>query len=133
MLIIKPIQDKTLQEKFCALCNIPYRADMLAYFAADGDDETLEPIRLLGICQFSAGGTISDLAPVPGVDDEEALQIMAKATMSFIYRCGCKLVSLSPNACADTLAWKLGFQKDTGGTFSADLEKIYASSCHCQQ
>ena len=130
MLIIKPIQDKALQEKFCALCNIPYRADTLAYFAADGDDETHEPVRLLGICQFSAGGTLNDLAPVPGVDDEEALQIMAKASMSFIYRCGCKLLRLVPDACPEALALKLGFRKNDDGTLTADLEKMYGS-CHC--
>jgi len=131
MLIIKPIQDKALQEKFCTLCNIPYRADMLAYFAADGDDETQEPVRLLGICQFSAGGTISDLTPVPGVDDEEALQIMAKAAMSFIYRCGCKTLRLFPEGCPEVLARKIGFQKGADGIFTVDLEKMYASSCHC--
>lgn len=130
MLIIKPIQDKALQEKICTFCNIPFRADALANFAAEGDDETYEPVRLLGICQFSAGGTLYDLAPAPEVEDEEALQIMAKASMNFIYRCGCKVLLLTPDACPEALAKKLGFQKKEDGIFSADLEKMYGS-CHC--
>ena len=49
MLEIKPIENKSDQEKLCALCGVDYNKNALAYSAYEGETQ-------LGICQFYLDG-----------------------------------------------------------------------------
>ena len=130
MLLIKPIEDKTVQKQICDACGAAFRPDCLAYFAAEGDDKTFEPTALLGVCQFSTAGRIADLKPAKDANDEEALQIMARTAMNFMYRCGCPTAELLPGACDDALADKLCLFPDKDGKRTLDLALYYESPCH---
>lgn len=130
MLLIKTIEDKKIQEAVCAACGAAFRPEYLAYFAAEGDDKTFEPTALLGVCQFSTAGQIADLKPAKDTNDEEALQIMARTAMNFMYRCECGSAEMLPGACSDELADKLCFLKGEYGRRVVDLALYYESPCH---
>ena len=80
MLEIKPIEDKSAQKSLCSLCGAEYMEDYFAYGATvDG-----APV---GICQFYIKGNygyIFDLCQVKGVNDPEALFIMARGVLNFL-------------------------------------------------
>jgi len=80
MISVTPIQEKTMQERLCALCKIPYRAELLAY-AAYNDQKAF-----VGICQFGLapdGGHIHHLE-IPGKEDtDDALFVMGRAANAF--------------------------------------------------
>ena len=84
MLIVKPIEDKKVQEEVCAACGAVYDADALAYAARE--DETL-----IGVCQFKLGAPcaeVLDLKSAAGVEDYEGMFILARGTLNFIDLCG---------------------------------------------
>lgn len=130
MLIIKPIQEKPLQATLCHLAGIPDDPACLAYFAADGSPDDPEPHAYLGICLFSMDGQIHALTAMPGVQDDEALMIMARTAMNFLYRFGVMEAVLRPEACGEALADRLGFRTDEKGRRSIDLLRFYESPCH---
>lgn len=80
MLEIKPMQEKSSQEHLCSLCGIEYKEKYFAYEAkVDGN--------YVGICQFiikGSSGYLSELAPVKGTGDGEALFILGRAVLNFI-------------------------------------------------
>lgn len=130
MLLVKPIVDKSLHNSLCELCGSEFKKDSYAYFAADTNEDGTKINYVIGICQFSlhnGENIINDLAYAPDVEDEEAMLIMARAVMNFMYRCDVKRVFISENA-DDAFIRKLGFTaKD--GKYSLDLEEFYKSPC----
>ena len=123
MLIVKPIQDKTEQERFCADCGAEFDPDALCYGAwVDGI--------LVGICQFrlaSGGAHIIDLSPAKGTDDLDALFIMGRQTMNFIDLHGVHECWLDAKLDPD-FALKLGFTKRDGKLW-ADLAGFFDEPC----
>ena len=132
MLVIKPIQEKTLQRDMVLRCGGAYDEAALAYIAnecADDGETILHPI---GICQFSLhgeAGVIDVLRCVPGVCDAEALMIMARAAMSFLVRCAFQTAVILPDAAPPELAGALGFRKNPEGQMAIDLQAFYESPC----
>lgn len=130
MLAVKPIYDPALREELCALCGVALGPDSYAYFAADVNDDASKINFIIGICTFRMKGTdnvIEALAPAPGVEDEEALMIMARAVMNFMYRAGVQEVRLDACGTDRNTAEKLGFREAENMTI--DLPKFYASPC----
>lgn len=128
MLYIRPIMDKGLQRELCERSGAIYDEDFFAYFASESNDcgETIS--RYLSILQFSINenARLETLTQMPNVDDEEAMIIMARAAMSFIYRdCGIQKLYASDNIDA-SIACKLSFDQDK----SIDLEGFFKSPCH---
>lgn len=128
MLYIRPIMDKTLQKELCERSGAIYNEDFFAYFASESADcgETID--RYLGILQFSINKSakLETITQMPGIDDEEAMIIMARAAMSFIYRdCGIERLYVSERIDFE-LAEKLGFDKSNG---VMDLESFFKSPC----
>lgn len=134
MLIVKPIQEKSLQEECCAACAVEYDADALCYGA--WVDEVL-----VGICQFKLGAngaTLLDLCRAVGTDDLDALFIMGRQTMNFIDLHGvheCRLGERVKDQVSLDFAKKLGFSEkdeqlwcDLNGFFDSPCEHGKASS-----
>ena len=123
MLIIKPIQDKTLQEQLCIRCKVTYDPDLLAYGAWVSDE-------FVGICQFKLGeaAVITDLAKAIGTDDTEAMFIMGRQTMNFIDLHGVHFAYFEGDCDEKFIKW-LGFKKDESGRWAADLEAFFKSPC----
>lgn len=124
MLTVLPIQSKETQKELCEKCDVTYNESSFAYRADDGD--------FIGICQFSFkndNGYIENLVYAPNVSDWEAMIIMLRAAMSFMYRCGLKVIYLNNNT-DEELIKKSGFLKDSNGQYYIDVQKFYGSHCH---
>ena len=132
MLIIKPIQEKSLQEALCARCHADYDINCLAYGAwlkPDTDDVETEG-EFIGICQFRLGkaATIVTLAKAVGTDDTEAMFIMGRQTMNFIDLHGVHGCYFEADGDEKFVKW-LGFAKDEEGRWFCDLEKFFTHPC----
>ena len=125
MLTVLPIQSKQEQMELCSICNVTYNQESFAYKADDDG--------FIGICQFkflNDNGYIEALAYAPSVSDWEAMIIMLRATMNFMYRCGLKLCYFEKDAVCEELILKSGFLKNENNQYYIDLVKFYTGSCH---
>ncbi len=134
MLIIRKILDKDFQKELCGMCSAEYNPAYFAYMAADGHTENSGAVidSYIGILQFTmdgGGGYINTLKPVLGVDDDEALIIMERAVMEYMYTGELPYVYIDEDACDGTLIDKMGFRKNEHGEYCIDLEKFYESPC----
>ena len=123
MLTVLPIQSKDTQKELCGKCEIDFIENAFAYRADDGD--------FIGICQFyfkDDNGYIENLTYAPNVSDWEAMIIMLRAAMNFMYRCGIKVVYLNSMTDAELLS-KSGFLKNENGEYYIDVQKFYGGSC----
>ena len=85
MFKISPVQNFSEQTKIAAECGAEAKAGFFAYVMRDCDT-----LAVMGFSQFEIGkdGFISDLRPVVGLDDFEAMFILGRSTMNFINICG---------------------------------------------
>ncbi len=123
MLTVLPIQSKETQKELCEKCGVTYNASAFAYRADDGD--------FIGICQFyfkNNNGYIDNLTYAPNVSDWEAMIIMLRASMSFMYRCGIQMVYLDSSTDEELLK-KSGFLKNNDDIYYIDVQKFYGGSC----
>ncbi len=123
MLIIKPIQDKRLQEELATKCGVTYKPDLVAYGAWVSDE-------FVGISQFRMGkeGAICDLAKANGTDDTEAMFIMGRQTMNFMDLHGTHSAYFEGDCDEKFIEW-LGFTKNAEGRWWADLSAFFKSPC----
>ncbi len=131
MLVIKPVADVAIAEALCCEIGETYIKDSFTYFAADTDEIGEKINYIIGVCSFtmrSAHNEIVLLKSAPNVDDEEALIIMARAVMNFMYRCEVKTVTADENGVSERLLDKLGFTKENG-KFTLNLEEYYKAPC----
>ena len=132
MLYITPLQDITYHERLAEKCGFKAVEDSLAFLAANADEKTHEITSDIGICEFTIHnnvGIITALKTVPGVSDDEALMITARAVMSFVHRITIKDIFFADNAADPLLIKSLGFHEDQSGRPHIDLEKFYISPC----
>lgn len=125
MLTVLPIQSKDEQKELCQKCGVEYDMEAFCYRA---DDEGF-----IGICQFkfeNGIGYILNLSYAEGMDDSEAMIIMLRATMSFMYRCGLEKSILKDNCMPDNLRNMSGYIKNADGIYTVDLKKFYGGHCH---
>ena len=125
MLTIKPIQDKNEQEKLCQICGVLFNYNSLAYRADDGE--------FIGVCQFyfdSEKAYIENLAYAPNMKDTEAMIIMLRAAMNFLFRCGIEHAYLIDASIDDDILKMSAFSKDENDVLYINLKKFYISPCH---
>lgn len=129
MLIVKPILKKEKQAEICAACGAEFDADLLACSAYEGED-------LIGFCQFAlSGGTaiVTDLRPKIGVDDFEAMFILARGTLNYIDLCGIHKAHCLPTAGDLSLIRAIGFKETEPNRFTMDLTDEFNGKCsHCK-
>ena len=128
MLKVLPVQSKDEQKNLCALCNVEFKEDLLAY-AATVDDE------FCGICQFKLtdkGGIIYDIAHATGKFDRQAIFVLGRAALNFIDLCGVHnaffLGALSENI-DEALIRLFGFKKNNNGKYEVDLTNFFDHPC----
>ena len=130
MLHVSPIQDKGQQEKLAEIFHAEYDADAFAYLAADDElDGTVNT--LIGFMQFRLGdgfAVVSDLREYEGVDDAEAMQIMARAAFAFIARIGIGEVRVE-KAGVDGELMKIMKMEDRGDVWALDLIRYFTTKC----
>ena len=131
MLADKPVIDFELAKELCQLCSVNFNDDSFTYFASDVNDDATKINYIIGICTFRMKGEhniIDFLTEVPGIDDEEAMIIMARTVMNFMYRCEVKTVYINEANVSYDMINKLGFKKSDSG-YSIDLTDFYKSPC----
>lgn len=132
MFAVKPLQDKNLQKEICTLLGTDYIEDSLAYFAADIADDYSSVMGIIGILQFKMNeedAEILTLFPAPGKEDDEAMIIMERASMSFMHRSGIKRMTMKETAGPDNVLSRSGLPKKDGIYF-VDLDIFFDSPCH---
>ncbi|MBQ8163701.1 MAG: hypothetical protein IJZ93_04995 [Clostridia bacterium] len=125
MLTVKPIQSKNEQEELCSLCSATYNVNSFAYRADDG--------KFIGVCQFrfdNGIGIIEALKYAPDVEDWEAMIIMLRTAMNFMFRCGIDSSYFEPDSSYEELVKRSGYRPNKDGIFEMDIKKFYTSSCH---
>lgn len=124
MLTVLPIQSKDEQKELCSVCGIEFIEDAFAYRADDGG--------FIGICQFSFKnncGYIHNLSYAPNVIDNEAMIIMLRATMSFMFRCGLVDSYIQKESTTETLLRISGYKLNNEGKYYMNLDKFYNTPC----
>lgn len=131
MLIIRPVRDKSFQEDLCKIAHVKYDSEMFAYFAANSDDLGDTFTSFIGLIQFdidSEGGKLISVDMMPNVDDMEAMIIMGRSLMCFLYRdLSVKTLYAAPNI--DSKYIKAFGLREKDGIYSIDLEDFYKSPC----
>lgn len=128
MLTVLPIQSKTDQESICIRCDVPYRAECMAYEARVDD-------QLVGICQFhlsGGAGHITDFAeylPEGAKSDTEALFIMARGCLNFIDLCGIHRAFFEATFENSDLIHAIGFRKNSEDCWEMDLTDFFIHPC----
>ena len=125
MLKVLPIQTKQEQAEICALCNVKFNADLLAYAAYDDNV-------LMGICQFKLtanGGEIYDLSPVENQENFDALFTMGRGTLNFIDLCGVHYARFCGEIKNERLLKAIGFKQQENGSFEIDLNGFFTEHC----
>ena len=107
MFKITPIQEKDLQKEICTLCGAEFRPEAFAYqmFQIDSGE-------IMGMSQFEIGehGYIYDIKEAQGLDDFEAMFILARQTMNFIDLCGAHTCYASKDSADERLLRAAGFK-----------------------
>ncbi len=131
MLAVRPVADRDTARELCKLVGAPYNEDSFTYFAADVNSDATKINFIIGLCTFRIKGgdcEIEYLGTAPNVEDDEALMIMARAVMSFMYRCEAKVATLSDEGVSEKLGRRLGFLRKDGKR-EIDLDKFYNAPC----
>ena len=126
MITVKPIQTKAEQERLCALCHIPYRADLLAYGAYNDKGY------FSGMSQFgmdAEGGHIYHLATTGKDDPDDCLFVMGRAALNFIDLCGVKIAFFDGECEDSALLRRIGFSTDEKGRYTLSLDGFFTHAC----
>lgn len=113
------------------MAHVKYDASLFAYFAANSEDLGDSFTSYIGLIQFdidSIGGKLISVDMMPGVDDMEAMIIMGRSLMCFLYRdLSIKTLRTAPEV--DGKYCKAFGLREKDGTYSIDLEDFYRSPC----
>ena len=136
MFAVKPLPDKKLRCEICADLGTDYFEGSYSYLAAELADDRSTVVAVIGICQFymtdadgARRGEIVSLVPAEGREGDQAMIVMCRAVMNFMWRAGCKNVILKNSAGPAELLKRCGLIKREEGYF-ADLDEFYTSPCH---
>ena len=136
MFAVKPLPDKKLRCEICAGLGTEYFEDSYSYLAAELAEDRNSVVGIIGICQFymtdadgDLRGEIVSLVPADGREGDEAMIVMCRAVMNFMWRAGCRSVILNNNAGPAELLKRCGLIQREERYF-ADLDEFYTSPCH---
>ncbi len=125
MLEVLPLQSKTEQEALCARCGTTYDPELMAYGASvDGES--------VGICQFTItdeGGSLRDIAVLPGHTAFETPFLLGRAALNFIDLCGVHCAYYDGIVDDESLIKAIGFEKKDDGRYYVDLTDFFTSPC----
>lgn len=127
MFKISPINDADIQKSYAEACGASFKEGFFAYAMTDNDTGAL-----MGFSQFEIeadGGFISDLRPLIGYSDFEAMFILGRATMNFIDLCGVHTCHAAPDAGDERLLRSIGFRNNGTDRLFADMTGMFDGHC----
>ena len=128
MFKIEPLNDAVRAEKIAKDSGVEYKADFFFYHMYD-----METGNTLGHSQFEIlgkEGYIYSLTPFPGVDDVEAMFILARQTMNFLEGCGAYECYANPEI--DNALLKMAGFKSVDGRFFCNTKGMFDGHCGCK-
>ena len=132
MFQVQPLRDRKLQEDMSALLGCPYFENTYAFFAGEMADDYATVTSLIGMCQFTFDpqlAVIKSIAYAPECEKDEAVIILVRTVMNFMYRAEIPEVAIEPDAAPAEFIRSLGF-RERDGVLKIDLKKFYRSPCH---
>jgi len=132
MFEVQPLRDRKLQADMSALLGCPYFENTYAFFAGEMAEDYRTVTALIGLCQFTYDpqlAVIKSLAYAPRSEKDEAVFILARTVMNFVYRAEIPEIAIEPDAAPAELIKSLGF-REHDGVLKIDLKKFYRSPCH---
>jgi len=127
MFKITPVQPDTNVTELMTVCHTEYKEDCFIYAMTD-----CESGKIMGMSQFEIKegfGYIHDVKQAEGLDDFEAMFILARQTMNFINQCGIDVCRADLNSADKTLIKAVGF-KEADGFYECSLVGMFDGS-HC--
>ena len=131
MLAVRPVPEIKTAKELCLLCGADHNDGDFTYFASDVNDDATKINYIIGVCTFAIKGdtgVIKSLENAAGIEDDEAMIIMARTVMNFMYRCEVLFVTVDENTVSKEMTEKLGFPKVADG-YRINLADFYASQC----
>lgn len=132
MFEVQPVRDRKLQADIAALLGCPFYENTYAFFAGEMADDFTTVTAVIGMCQFTfdpANAVIKSIAYAPGSEKDEAVFILARTVMNFVYRAEIPEISIDADAASADFIRSLGF-REHDGVLKIDLKKFYRSPCH---
>ena len=132
MFQVQPVRSRELQAQIADVLQCKFHPDTYAFFAGELDADNTTITSLIGMCQFTytpEKAAIKSIAFPEACAKDEAVFIMVRTVMNFIYRAGIPVISAEDDAAHETFIKSLGFRKQEG-EWQIDLKKFYRSPCH---
>lgn len=132
MFQVQPIRDRKLQADMAQLLGCPFFEDTYAFFAGEIAEDCTTVTSLIALCQFTyrpEEAVIKSIAFPPACEQDEAVFILARTVMNFVYRADIPLISIEKDAAPEAFIKSLGF-REKDGKLTIDLKKFYRSPCH---
>jgi hypothetical protein len=125
MFKITPIQTKEEQQSICNEVGVTFRPDAFAYKMYD-----LESGDIMGMSQFEISdvGYIFDIKEAAGLNDFEAMFILARQTMNFIDLCGAHTCFAADDCANESFLTAIGF-KPQGDSYFCDMTGMFDGNC----
>lgn len=134
MFQVQPVRDRKLQADIASVLGCEFHDNTYAFFAGEMSEDASTITALIGMCQFTLdpqNSVIHSIAYAPGCEKDEAVFILVRTVMNFIYRADIPLVSVTDTAASEEFIKSLGFRRsEDNGVWQIDLKKFYRSPCH---
>lgn len=133
MFQVQPVRDRKLQSDIAAILGCEFFENTFAFFAGEMTDDATTITSIIGMCQFTYApdsSVIKSISYAPGCENDEAVIILVRTVMNFIYRAEIPTIFIEETAAPLEFIKSLGFRKGDDGAWSIDLKKFYRSPCH---
>lgn len=132
MFEVQPVRSKDLQAQIAKLLGCEYHPDTYAFFAGELDEDCTTVTSVIALCQFTYSpdkAVIKTLAFPTECEKDEAVIILVRTVMNFVYRADIPMIYFDKTAADNSYIKSLGF-REVDGEFCVDLKKFYRSPCH---
>ena len=132
MFQVQPVRSRELQAQIADVLQCKFYPDTYAFFAGELDEDNTTITSLIGMCQFTYApekAVIQSIAFPEACAKDEAVFIMVRTVMNFIYRAGIPVISAEDDAADESFIKSLGFRRHDD-EWQIDLKKFYRSPCH---
>ena len=132
MFQVQPVRSRELQAQIADVLQCNFHPDTYAFFAGELAEDNATITSLIGMCQFTYApekAVIKSIAFPESCAKDEAVFIMVRTVMNFVYRAGIPVIFADDNAADEAFIKALGFRKQDD-EWKIDLKKFYRSPCH---
>ena len=126
MFKISPVQDESIALEVARICEISRIPGAFVYQMRD-----IESDELMAISQFEILGSsavIYDIRAVKGLDDDEAMFILARQSMNFIDMCGAHFCKALPATADAKFLARVGFKSNENG-YECNMTGMFDGNC----